>query len=119
MKSTQARLRNGPAALFVLLLAIPVAAAADATSEEMVELAWKRGCFNCHDLDETVRGPAWRDVAKRYRGDPQAFARLRETVRDGGSGNWGNDSMSANRRVPMDDIDRLVAWLLMLDDPAR
>lgn len=100
-------------------MVIPVAAAeAEAeTTEAMIELAWNSGCFNCHDLDETVRGPAWRAVAKRYRGDTEAFAKLREKIRDGGSGSWGDDRMSPNRRVPMDDIDRLLRWLLTLDDP--
>jgi cytochrome c len=104
-----------------LVMAMPAAATeADAENPEtMIELAWDSGCFNCHDLDQTVRGPAWRDVAKRYRGDAEAFARLREKIRDGGSGSWGDDRMSPNRRVPMEDIDRLLAWLLTLDDPVE
>lgn len=102
-------------------MVLPTAAAeADAgNAEAMVALAWDSGCFNCHDLDQAVRGPAWRDVAKRYRGDAEAFARLREKVRDGGSGSWGDDRMSPNRRIPMEDIDRLLAWLLTLDDPVE
>jgi cytochrome c len=80
----------------------------------MLELAWSSGCFNCHDLDQTVRGPAWRDVAARYRGDTQAFDILRQRVRDGSGGNWGDDRMSPNRRVAVEDIDRLVRWLLTL-----
>jgi len=83
--------------------------------EEMVELAWKRGCFNCHEIDTTIRGPAWVDVAERYRDDDAALERLVVKVRDGGSGNWGDDYMSPNRRVPEDDIRKLVGWLLTLD----
>ena len=104
--------------LLALTHVIP-AEAGDVDSEEMIELAWDSGCFNCHDVDQTVRGPAWRSVAERYRDDSGAFERLRITVRDGGSGNWGEDRMSPNRRVPMEDIDRLLAWLLALDDPAE
>lgn len=88
---------------------------ADLEREEMVELAWKRGCFNCHEIDTTIRGPAWIDVAERYRDDDTALERLVVKVRDGGSGNWGDDYMSPNRRVPEEDIRKLVGWLLALD----
>ena len=84
--------------------------------EVMINLAWDSGCFNCHDVRKTLRGPAWLDVAKRYRGDDGAFERLVVKVREGGSGNWGTVSMSPNRRVPMEDIQTLVAWLLTLEE---
>jgi len=83
--------------------------------EAMIELAWDSGCFTCHDVDERVRGPAWRDVARRYRDDPEAFERLVATVIAGGGGNWGDDAMTANRRVPEADVRTLVEWLLALE----
>lgn len=86
----------------------------EADDEAMIDLAWDSGCFNCHDLDDTLRGPAWRDVAERYRDDDEALARLVVTVRDGGSGNWGEERMTPNRRVAEEDIERLVSWLLSL-----
>ena len=103
------------AVMLILSLFATATLAADEDYAVMVELAWKRGCFNCHDVDQTVRGPAWRDVAARYRDDETAFERLIVTVRDGGRGNWGDDFMSPNRRVPEEDIKRLVAWLLTLE----
>ena len=59
-----------------LLLACTVAsplalAAPPSVDPAMLELADKSRCLTCHDVDETVRGPAWRDVAKRYRGKPE------------------------------------------------
>ena len=45
----------------------------EADDEAMIDLAWDSGCFNCHDLDDTLRGPAWRDVAERYRDDDEAL----------------------------------------------
>jgi cytochrome c len=117
------------ATIYALCLALlgPATALATGTSNPapagnetaaMVELAWRKGCFNCHDLDQTVRGPAWRDVAQRYRDQPEALSFLRERVRDGSSGNWGDDQMSPNRRVSMQDIDQLVNWLLRLEPAA-
>ncbi|MFP3468380.1 c-type cytochrome, partial [Leifsonia sp. SIMBA_070] len=74
----------------------------------MIDLAWDSGCFNCHDVDKTLRGPAWRDVAERYPDDDETFERLVNKVRQGGSGNWGDERMTANTRVPMEDIRTLV-----------
>lgn len=99
-------------AVSVLLLSAGTSASDD---NEMIELAWKRGCFNCHDVDQTLRGPAWRDVAERYRGDAAALDELIVKVRDGSRGNWGNDHMTPNRRVPEADIRALVSWLLALE----
>lgn len=89
--------------------------AVPAVDDAMEALAWKSGCFNCHDLREHIRGPAWTDVAARYRGDETALERLVETVRNGGRGNWGDDAMTPNRRVPEEDIRTLVTWLLELE----
>jgi cytochrome c len=93
----------------------PRADAPAADDEAMVELAWDSGCFNCHDLHERVRGPAWVEVARRYRGDEGAHERLVTKVIEGGGGNWGDDVMSPNRRVPEEDVRALVAWLLTLE----
>ncbi|WP_416136972.1 c-type cytochrome [Halomonas sp. HK25] len=103
------------ACLLMATLAAGMAQASGATEDEaMIDLAWDSGCFNCHDLDDTLRGPAWRDVAERYRDDDEALARLVVTVREGGSGNWGEERMTPNRRVAEEDIERLVSWLLSL-----
>lgn len=107
---------NGLAAsLLVSAIGSGLALAAGAEQDEaMIDLAWDSGCFNCHDLDKALRGPAWRDVAERYRDDDEALERLVVTVRDGGSGNWGEERMTPNRRVAEEDIERLVSWLLTL-----
>lgn len=102
--------------LTVALLGRAWSAAPPAADDEtMIELAWDSGCFNCHDLHERVRGPAWTEVARRYRNDADAYERLVQTVIAGGSGNWGEDAMSPNRRVPEEDVRALVAWLLALE----
>lgn len=86
-----------------------------ADDEAMIDLAWDSGCFNCHDIHEGFRGPAWVNVAERYRDDDEAFERLVDTVINGGRGNWGDEAMSPNRRVPEEDVRALVEWLLTLE----
>jgi cytochrome c len=114
-------LRSSSAILAIGILALaatggpPQADEELADDEAIIELAWDSGCFNCHDVHEQIRGPAWIEVAKRYRGDSDALERLVKTVIEGGSGNWGDDVMSPNRRVPEEDVRMLVAWLLALE----
>jgi cytochrome c len=104
-----------------LALPLPGASTEEAQSDEtqpdeaMIELAWDSGCFNCHDIDEPLRGPPWRKVAARYRGDDEAFDRLVPKVIEGGGGVWGDDVMSPNRRVPEEVVRALVKWLLTLE----
>lgn len=102
-----------PALILSFLLAMGLAHAKE--DDVMVELAWDSGCFNCHDVHKRLRGPAWVDVAERYQGDDAAFERLVDKVRIGGRGNWGDEAMSPNRRVPEEDIRALVEWLLTLE----
>lgn len=80
----------------------------------MLELADNSRCLTCHDVDETIRGPAWRDVARRYRGQPEIEEALVKKVHEGGGGAWGNDTMSANKRAGLDNIRTLVRWILTL-----
>ena len=101
--------------LVYAVLSINVATAAPKDEmAAMLELADQSRCLVCHDVDETIRGPAWRDVAKRYRGKPEVEDRLVQKVHDGGGGAWGNDTMSSNKRAGMENIRTLVHWILSL-----
>ncbi|MBI3902114.1 MAG: cytochrome C [Nitrosomonadales bacterium] len=72
---------------------------------EMPEAAKKNGCTACHAIDKKVVGPAWADVAKKYKGaktfsfggkDYPLVEGLMMKVSKGGSGNWGTVPMIAN-----------------------
>ncbi len=36
----------------------------------------RSGCFKCHAVDRTKLGPAYREVAAKYRGSPDAQQRI-------------------------------------------
>ena len=77
-------------------------------------LAQKSGCLACHSVDTKVVGPAFKDVAAKYKGKG-AEAKLVEKVKKGGSGVWGPIPMPANSpQVKDDDIKTLVSWVLTL-----
>jgi cytochrome c len=78
------------------------------------ELAKKHNCFACHAVDKKVVGPSYKDVAAKYRNDPQAASKLFEKVKKGGAGVWGPVPMPPNSQVPDGDIKKLVSWILSL-----
>ena len=60
---------------------------------DMPDLAKKNGCTSCHAIDKKGVGPAWMDVANKYKGDKEAEAKLVTKVSKGGSGAWGTMPM--------------------------
>jgi cytochrome c len=90
------------------------AALDNAAAEAMMK---KDGCAACHAVDRRIVGPAFVDVAAKYRGDRNAAAKLAKKVKEGGSGVWGPIMMPPNTPVATDDIEALVAWILSLKKP--
>ncbi len=92
-------------------------------------------CTVCHTIDHKVVGPAWMDVAKRYKGQttykystlgsnaPDAkeyplVDGLIKKISKGGSGNWGAQPMIANNPAGTkeDKIRHLVEFILALPE---
>jgi cytochrome c len=80
------------------------------------ELMRRGGCVGCHEVDEKLIGPAYRDVATRYRNQPKAFDQLFKKVREGGKGNWGDTPMPPNGQDKLsdEDLQKLLRWILAL-----
>ena len=76
------------------------------------EIAKQNACLGCHTVDRKLVGPAFRDIAAKYKGDGGAQARLEKKVRDGGSGVWGVIPMPSHPRMSDGDIHTVVAWVL-------
>ena len=77
-------------------------------------LAQKSACMSCHQVDKKVVGPAFKDVAKKYKGDAKAAEQLVGVVKKGGKGNWGNVPMPPHPQVSDADAKKLVEWVLSL-----
>lgn len=78
------------------------------------ELAQKKACMACHGLDKKIVGPAYLDVAKKYKGQKDAEAKLVQKVLKGGGGVWGTMPMPANAQVTDAEAKQLVKWILSL-----
>ncbi len=91
--------------------ATPAGALDQKSAEAMMA---KDGCAACHGIDKKIVGPAYVDVAAKYRGDKNALAQLSQKVKAGGAGVWGPVPMPPNAQVSDADIKSLVSWILTL-----
>lgn len=73
-------------------------------------------CKTCHQLTGKSIGPAFRDIATRYKGDETAPARLIEKIIVGGGGVWGEPAMNAHPQMPKEDVAKIVTYILSLAD---
>lgn len=101
------------------VLAMSAASAEVLSQDDALALARKSGCLTCHKIEVKVMGPAWKDVAARYKGDAGARAMLLDKVRKGGRGNWSEVTHNimmppTPKRVSDDDIAKLVDFILSL-----
>ena len=83
-----------------------------ATRSDGETLAKRHNCLACHQSGAKVVGPAYRDVAEKYRSQADAEALLAERIRSGGSGLWGTLPMPPMPNVPDADRRALAQWIL-------
>jgi cytochrome c len=85
------------------------------------DLLQKNNCTTaCHQVDKKVVGPAYWDVALRYKGDAAAPARLAAKVKAGGTGVWDPYMpMTPNPQVSDADMKVMIAYILALKPPAN
>lgn len=95
-------------AVAALVLGVSGVASADQA------LAQKNACMSCHGVDKKIVGPAFKEIAAKYKNDKGAAAKLAVTVKKGGKGNWGQVPMPPNPQVKDEDLNKIVAWVLSL-----
>lgn len=110
--------------LMTLALALPLGLAAQTKTAKAadykpfkdakaVEAAMnKAGCLACHQVKRKVVGPAYVEIAKKYRGDKDAVKTLSGKVKKGGSGVWGKVPMTPHPKLKDDEIEAMVRWVL-------
>ena len=98
----------------IALVPFVIACMASAPAWASPELAQKKNCMACHAVGNKLIGPAYKDVAAKYAGQPDAVAKLTQKVLKGGSGVWGAVPMPANPQVSDAEAKQLVQWILTL-----
>ena len=77
-----------------------------------MELAKQKNCLACHAVDKKLVGPAYKEVAAKYKNDKNAVAMLAKKIREGGVGAWGQVPMPANPQVNEQEATSLAKWVL-------
>jgi cytochrome c len=77
------------------------------------QLAQQKGCMACHDINAKKVGPAYKDVAKKYAGKPDAVNYLADKIKKGGSGVWGSVPMPP-QNVSDAEAKQLAQWILSI-----
>ncbi len=101
-------MRTTLAVLAALTLA-PLSAAAGPVEDAMT----KAGCMACHAKDKKIIGPAFKDIAIKYKGQ-DVMAKLTDKVRKGGAGVYGPVPMAPNPPDKINDGDLKSAIELIL-----
>lgn len=99
--------------LITVILAAELLAAGAAQAQDPQTLLQKYKCNICHANDETKTGPAFVDVASRYRGEAKAVSTLTAEIRDGahGAGPW---HMPPHPEVSKTDARKMARHILAL-----
>lgn len=97
-------------------LAVPPVRALDADAAQT--LARQSGCFKCHSVDKHKDGPAYRDVAAKYKGNAEAEAKLIHHITSGERVKFPDGHEEDHKIVKSKDpaeIKNLVDWILSLE----
>ena len=97
--------------LFPALALVAAAATVSAPALADEALAKAKNCMACHAVDKKLVGPAYKDVAAKYKGDAKAPAMLAEKIKAGGKGVWGQIPMPPNNVTP-EEATKLANWVL-------
>ena len=97
--------------LWLALAAVSLVGVALAQAPQILLRQYK--CYICHADDESITGPAYADVAAKYRGNSQAVVILTAAIRKGvqGSGPW---HMPPHPEVSDADAKKMARYILSL-----
>jgi cytochrome c551/c552 len=90
----------------------PAAESLSSTNLGVVALATHYGCLSCHGVSAKIVGPAYKDVATKYRDDPKALEKIAAQIHNGGSGKWGSVLMPPFPMVNDADTKMLADWIM-------
>jgi cytochrome c len=106
------------AATLALMLSSTLAQAQAVDAEAAKSLARQNNCFKCHSVEKDKDGPAYKKVAEKFKGKPDAEARLITHVTSGEKAKFPDGHEEEHKIVKtsppkdMAQIKNLVDWIL-------
>ena len=109
-------LLSATAAAVTLAFSLNASAAVDVDGAK--ELARANNCFKCHGIDKEKDGPSWKKVAEKYRGKPEAEAKLIHHITSGEKAKFPDgheeDHKNIQGKASPEAIKNLVDFILSL-----
>ncbi|MDO4683508.1 MAG: c-type cytochrome [Lautropia sp.] len=88
--------------------------AVSAAGPDADRLLRANNCTGCHQTDRKLVGPAFRAVARRHAGEPEAVERLKKSIRQGGGGRWGPIPMPPYPAMKDEELQAIAEWIINL-----
>jgi cytochrome c551/c552 len=86
--------------------------AGSSTEDPAQKLLTSNACIACHAVDRKLIGPAFREIAQRYKEQGGAQDQLAKKIREGGSGAWGAIPMPPHLHLQDADLKLMVSWIM-------
>ena len=72
-------------------------------------------CVTCHQMDKKSIGPAYQEIAAKYKTDKNAVKYLAGRIIKGGGGVWGEQAMAAHPHLSQNETEQMVRYILSLE----
>jgi cytochrome c len=102
-------------ALLAAAIALPAHAAPDAAAA--LALSESNKCNKCHTVDKGKRGPSYKQIAAKYKGQADAMAKLSTMVTQSPKVKYENGDEEEHKPLNTKDpakVRNLVEWILAL-----
>jgi cytochrome c551/c552 len=103
---------NTAAQAVAITAAVTASPSQGTATADAKNLAIQQGCFNCHQVGNKMIGPSYKDVAAKYKDDPEALAKVSNQITSGGSGKWGIIPMPPYKQLSPAEVKMLGEWVL-------
>ena len=112
------RSRHPATALLLALFACAAATTASAApdADAATSLARANNCFKCHSVSKDKDGPSFKKTAEKYRGKPDAQAKLVHHLTSGEKAKFPDGHLEDHKIIDTKDdaqIKNLVDWILI------
>ncbi|MDX1909211.1 MAG: family 16 glycoside hydrolase [Bacteroidia bacterium] len=85
------------------------------TQDPGLALINRSDCQTCHNPEVKAVGPAYVDIAKKYKFTEYNVLQLARKVMNGGAGVWGPVPMTAHPDLTLEDASQMIGYIMTLD----
>lgn len=79
------------------------------------KLITSNDCLTCHQLENKVVGPSYREIARKYPHNEGTIDNLVISIIRGSKNIWGPEVMTPHPEVPVKDAREMVKYIFSLD----